>query len=81
MKTHSRRLFINNLPNNLTEADLQQKFSDYGNVSSIEIKQRKNVGINQTTHFAYVHIDIDSKDLQNCKYILFVFNIISHLCM
>ncbi|KAF2900570.1 hypothetical protein ILUMI_05612 [Ignelater luminosus] len=66
MKTHSKRLFINNLPDNVTQVDLQQKFSDYGKVSSIEIKQRKNTGVNQTAHFAYVHIDIENRALQNC---------------
>ncbi|KAK5648978.1 hypothetical protein RI129_003870 [Pyrocoelia pectoralis] len=66
MKLETTRLFINNLISNVNEENLRKKFSNYGNITSIEIKERNNPVGNQTAHFAYITLDIDNKALQNC---------------
>lgn len=35
-----KRLFIGNLPETITESDLLKKISTYGNVDSIELKEK-----------------------------------------
>jgi len=66
MELESKRLFLNNLPNNVTRPELEAKFSEYGVVSNVEIKERKTITSNQTPHFGYVQLQIDRANLQNC---------------
>ncbi|KAB0803847.1 hypothetical protein PPYR_00817 [Photinus pyralis] len=66
MKLQSTRLFINNLQDNIHDEDLRNKFSRYGTITTIEIKERKNPVGNQTSHFAYITLEIENKALQEC---------------
>lgn len=66
MKLKSTRLFINNLRDNINEEDLRCKFSSYGTITTIEVKERKNPVGNQTSHFAYITLEIENKALQEC---------------
>lgn len=67
MKLETKRLYISNLPENISEEDLQSKFTHYGKIASIEIKERKNVTGNQTPRFAYIQLDINNEQLEYCK--------------
>ncbi|KAK4884257.1 hypothetical protein RN001_000528 [Aquatica leii] len=62
----NKRLFINNLNENITEENIREKFTNYGSVTSVEIKERKNPVGDQTQHFAYITINVDDHVLHNC---------------
>lgn len=59
-----QRIFVGNLPNSITENDLQKLFKKYG-VINVEIKKRKSI-LDQESAFAYVNIP--SKSTDNCKF-------------
>ncbi|XP_060525782.1 nucleolar protein 8 [Cylas formicarius] len=67
MSCKQKRIFISDLPEGVTVAELQKKFSKYGRVSSAEIKTRKEITLqNKSLKFAYVTVDTDDKTLQKC---------------
>ncbi|KAF5280275.1 hypothetical protein FQR65_LT03083 [Abscondita terminalis] len=66
MVTETRRLFINNLENNVTEEELRDTFCSYGTVTSVEVKERKNPVGNQTQQFAYINISTKDHTLHKC---------------
>ncbi|XP_072389078.1 probable RNA-binding protein CG14230 [Diabrotica undecimpunctata] len=67
MKLETNRIFISDLPETASKDELQNIFGNYGEVSSIEIKERKELGQKNTSlFFAYVTINIDAKSLNNC---------------
>lgn len=61
----NKRLFIRNVPENVTSSELQETFTKYGNVKSVNINQRKN-SFGDQPFFAYINIDISNFDLQKC---------------
>lgn len=69
----SQRLFVGNLPLGCTEFDLSNEFTSYGKVNSVEIKEKKN-NFDQTTLFAFINIEIDDRNLKQCKFLLNYFN-------
>lgn len=69
MRVEKQRIFIKDLPETVTQLELEQGFADYGKVCSVEIKKRKEINVsNQSPHFAYLNIEIDPNSLQRCKY-------------
>ncbi|KAJ8972312.1 hypothetical protein NQ314_000227 [Rhamnusium bicolor] len=67
MKVEEKRIFISDLPETATQTDIENSFRSYGNVISVEIKERKELGPrNNSLFFAYVNIEIDDKNLQQC---------------
>ncbi|CAH1163914.1 unnamed protein product [Phaedon cochleariae] len=67
MKLESKRIFISDLPETATQEELQNAFRDYGNVKSIEIKERKELGPkNSSLFFSYVNLETDDRQLQKC---------------
>ncbi|CAG9835348.1 unnamed protein product [Diabrotica balteata] len=67
MKLETNRIFISDLPETASKDELQNIFGNYGEVSSIEIKERKELGQkNSSLFFAYVTVNIDAKSLNNC---------------
>ncbi|XP_076268324.1 putative RNA-binding protein CG14230 isoform X2 [Rhynchophorus ferrugineus] len=67
MKAENQRIFISDLPETLTEDELRTTFSNYGQVSSIEIKERKELGPkNKSLFFAYINLVTDHSDLNKC---------------
>uniref|UniRef100_A0A6P7H9Y6 Probable RNA-binding protein CG14230 n=1 Tax=Diabrotica virgifera virgifera TaxID=50390 RepID=A0A6P7H9Y6_DIAVI len=67
MKLETKRIFISDLPETASKDELQNIFGNYGEVSSIEIKERKELGQKNTSlFFAYVTTNIDAKSLDNC---------------
>lgn len=61
----SKRLFISNVPENVTNSELEEKFGKHGKVTSVKINQRKNTSGNQL-FFAYINLDINNVNLQKC---------------
>lgn len=62
-----QRLFVGNLPNGCTDYELSNEFKSYGKVNSVEIKEKKN-NFDQITLFAFINIEIDDKNLKQCKF-------------
>ncbi|MEJ1284784.1 hypothetical protein NN561_015772 [Cricetulus griseus] len=65
-----KRLFVGGLGQGISEADLQNQFSRFGEVSDIEIITRKDDQGNSQKAFAYVNIKITEADLKKCMSIL-----------
>ncbi|XP_056645944.1 probable RNA-binding protein CG14230 [Diorhabda sublineata] len=67
MKLESNRIFISDLPETATKEQIESAFGNYGEIISIEIKERKELGQkNISLFFAYVTIKIDAKSLNQC---------------
>ncbi|XP_018334314.1 nucleolar protein 8 isoform X2 [Agrilus planipennis] len=66
MSNQDFRLFINNITGNINEDSLHKKLSQFGDISSIEIKLRKNIIGNQTPAFAYININSTPENIQKC---------------
>lgn len=65
MKQH--RIFIENLPETVSEDEIKSKFQQFGEVISIEIKERKVVTFKHSScFFAYVNLMTDDAVLQEC---------------
>lgn len=68
METSQKRIFISDLPETMTKDQLESAFSNYGQVHSIEIKERKELGhIHNSLFFAYISLSIDDRALNECK--------------
>ncbi|XP_066224462.1 nucleolar protein 8 isoform X2 [Saccopteryx leptura] len=72
MKTNkeTKRLFVGGLGQNISEADLQNQFSRFGEVSDVEIITRKDDQGNPQKVFAYINIRIAETDLKKCMSVL-----------
>ncbi|XP_066249162.1 probable RNA-binding protein CG14230 [Euwallacea similis] len=67
MNNTSKRIFIRNLPETLTQEQLNTAFSQYGQVNLVEIKERKELGpYNHSWFFAYITLTIDDQALTTC---------------
>ncbi|XP_018579304.1 probable RNA-binding protein CG14230 isoform X2 [Anoplophora glabripennis] len=65
MKLENKRIFISNLPETVTPDELKNCAKNYGNVTSVEIKERKELGLkNDSLFFAYINVEIDDRSLQ-----------------
>uniref|UniRef100_A0A8C6BIS2 Nucleolar protein 8 n=1 Tax=Monodon monoceros TaxID=40151 RepID=A0A8C6BIS2_MONMO len=65
-----KRLFVGGLGQNISEADLQNQFSRFGEVSDVEIITRKDDQGNPQKVFAYVNIRVAEADLKKCMSVL-----------
>ncbi|XP_011233650.2 nucleolar protein 8 isoform X1 [Ailuropoda melanoleuca] len=61
-----RRLFVGGLGQNISETDLQNQFSRFGEVSDVEIITRKDDQGNPQKVFAYINIRVAEADLNKC---------------
>lgn len=61
------RIFIKDLPETVTQEDLESAFIKYGNVISVEIKKRKQLGPQSQTPFSYVTLETSHSKLRQCK--------------
>uniref|UniRef100_G1SUD4 Nucleolar protein 8 n=1 Tax=Oryctolagus cuniculus TaxID=9986 RepID=G1SUD4_RABIT len=66
----TKRLFVGGLGQTISEADLQNQFSRFGEVSDVEIITRKDDQGNPQKVFAYVNIRIAEGDLKKCMSVL-----------
>ncbi|XP_026638885.1 nucleolar protein 8 isoform X4 [Microtus ochrogaster] len=65
-----KRLFVGGLGQGISETDLQNQFSRFGEVSNVEIITRKDDQGNSQKVFAYVNIKITEADLKKCMSVL-----------
>ncbi|KAJ8910786.1 hypothetical protein NQ315_015127, partial [Exocentrus adspersus] len=67
MLVKEKRIFIQDFPETVTEEQLRSALNSYGNVTAVDIKERKELGLKNTSlFFAYVNVQIDDKKLQEC---------------
>ncbi|XP_054443978.1 nucleolar protein 8 isoform X2 [Pteronotus mesoamericanus] len=66
----TKRLFVGGLGQNISEADLQNQFSRFGEVSDVEIITRKDDQGNPQKVFAYINIRVADTDLKKCMSVL-----------
>ncbi|XP_074861741.1 nucleolar protein 8 isoform X2 [Carettochelys insculpta] len=65
-----KRLYVGGLGHTVSEAELQERFSKFGNVTDAEIVTRKDEQGNPSKTFAYINISISEADLKRCMSIL-----------
>uniref|UniRef100_A0A8D8PZD5 Nucleolar protein 8 n=1 Tax=Cacopsylla melanoneura TaxID=428564 RepID=A0A8D8PZD5_9HEMI len=58
------RFFIGNLPANITESDVKNKFSKYGQVLKVELKERKF--LQPPSCFGFITLNAPRHSLQHC---------------
>ncbi|XP_073908444.1 nucleolar protein 8 isoform X3 [Castor canadensis] len=66
----TKRLFVGGLSQAISERDLQNQFSRFGEVSDVEIITRKDDQGNPQKVFAYVNIRVTEADLKKCMSVL-----------
>ncbi|XP_071445260.1 probable RNA-binding protein CG14230 [Hetaerina americana] len=66
MALSKKRLFVGNLPSKTSQADVTKKLSRFGNVQSVEMKQRSDSEGNVLSSFAFVDIETNATDLGSC---------------
>ncbi|XP_012663802.1 nucleolar protein 8 [Otolemur garnettii] len=65
-----KRLFVGGLSETVSETDLQNQFSRFGEVSDVEIITRKDDQGNPQKIFAYINIKVAEADLKKCMSVL-----------
>ncbi|XP_070793110.1 nucleolar protein 8 [Pituophis catenifer annectens] len=65
-----RRLYIGGLGHSISEDELYERFSKFGNVTETEIIIRKDEHGNPTKTFAYLNIVLSEKELKKCISVL-----------
>ncbi|KAL4701996.1 hypothetical protein ACJJTC_010924 [Scirpophaga incertulas] len=60
----SSRLFVGNIPNNLSENDLRDAFSQYGQVVNIDLKSKP--GAENDSKFAFVSLSAGNYEVESC---------------
>uniref|UniRef100_A0A2D4F224 Nucleolar protein 8 n=4 Tax=Micrurus corallinus TaxID=54390 RepID=A0A2D4F224_MICCO len=65
-----RRLYIGGLGHSVSEDELYERFSKFGNVTETEIISRKDEHGNPTKTFAYLNILLSEKELKKCMSVL-----------
>ncbi|XP_014448292.1 nucleolar protein 8 isoform X1 [Tupaia chinensis] len=66
----TKRLFVGGLGQAISETDLQNQFSRFGEVSDVEIITRKDDQGNPQKVFAYINIRVTEADLKKCMSVL-----------
>lgn len=66
----TKRLFVGGLGQSVSEVDLQNQFSRFGDVSDVEIITRKDDQGNPQKVFAYINIRVAESDLKKCMSVL-----------
>ncbi|KAL2781232.1 nucleolar protein 8 isoform c [Daubentonia madagascariensis] len=66
----TKRLFVGGLGEAISETDLQNQFSRFGEVSDVEIITRKDDQGNPQKIFAYINIKVAEADLKKCMSVL-----------
>ncbi|XP_064147141.1 nucleolar protein 8 isoform X2 [Loxodonta africana] len=65
-----KRLYVGGLSQAISQADLQNQFSRFGEVSDVEIITRKDEQGNPQKIFAYINIRVAEADLKKCMSVL-----------
>ncbi|XP_069062776.1 nucleolar protein 8 [Pleurodeles waltl] len=65
-----KRLYVGGLGHTISQAELEERFSKFGDVTDVEIVARKDEQGNPSKTFAYMNININETDLKKCMSIL-----------
>ncbi|XP_061474035.1 nucleolar protein 8 [Rhineura floridana] len=65
-----KRLYVGGLGHTISEAELQERFGKFGNVTETEIVTRKDEQGNPAKTFAYINITLSEKELKKCISVL-----------
>ncbi|XP_015283021.1 PREDICTED: nucleolar protein 8, partial [Gekko japonicus] len=65
-----KRLYVGGLDHTVSEAELQERFCKFGNVTDTEIVTRKDEKGKPTKTFAYISITLSEKELRKCISVL-----------
>ena len=65
----SKRVYVGGLYHEATDKDLNQLFSKFGEVESVEIKKRSE---NNVVNFVFAYVNVKTTDPQitQCKYLI-----------
>ncbi len=64
--TEAKRFYVGNLVADISEADLRSLFDRFGSVSSVDIKNKRDIDGNVTATFAFVKLDeLSDNDVTN----------------
>lgn len=61
-----KRLFVGNLGSSVTDSDLKEKFSRFGDVENVELHTKQDESGKTFKTFAYLDLNIDQEKLVNC---------------
>ncbi|KAB7494093.1 Nucleolar protein 8 [Armadillidium nasatum] len=62
----STRIFIGNLTADIQESDIKEKFSSYGIINKIDIKNKLDIEGNPVSRFAYLNLEAEQRNLNEC---------------
>ena len=65
----STRIYIGNLSKEVDSADVERRFSPYGGIEKLEVKNKLDIDGNVLSKFAYLNLAAGTK-LQECEFIL-----------
>jgi len=65
-QTESKRLFVGNLFDSVTEDDLVERFSKFGAVTKVEVKTKKDIDGKVKDTFAFIDLGVSSVGLNKC---------------
>jgi RNA recognition motif-containing protein len=54
MSSETKRFYVGNLSNDISESDLRSLFDRFGSVEAVEVKQKRDIDGNVTATFAFV---------------------------
>ncbi|KAB7498786.1 Nucleolar protein 8 [Armadillidium nasatum] len=63
----STRIFIGNLTADIQESDIKEKFSSYGIINKIDIKNKLDIEGNPVSRFAYLNLEAEQRNLNECS--------------
>lgn len=63
----TKRLFVGNLPDGITDSEVRRQFGNYGRISSLEIKTKKGIDGKVNSTFAFIDLIVSGSKLSQCK--------------
>jgi RNA recognition motif-containing protein len=63
----TKRLFVGNLPDGVTENEIRPLFNKFGRIDTLEIKTKKGVDGDVVSTFAFVDFCTSDAKLSKCK--------------
>ena len=66
--SESKRLFVGNLPDDISDAEVRSQFKNYGQITSLEIKSKKAADGSVISTFAFVDLVVSPSQLSQCNY-------------
>lgn len=65
MSLHTR-LFVGNVPENISQDELQKAFSSYGQIVNVDLKNKSNAESDQKK-FAFITLSASNYEVESCE--------------